>query len=67
MPKQLEKKEEYSMGVYIEQDIKNIIEYNTETDQNTNEYEYNFEQDEEEYEERKYNQFRSTKIENTWY
>ena len=66
MPKQLEKKEEYSMGVYIEQDIKNIIEYNTETDQNTNEYEYNFEQDEEEYEERKYNQFRSTKIENTW-
>ena len=66
MPKQLEKKEEYSMGIYIEQDIKNIIEYNTETDQNTNEYEYNFEQDEEEYEERKYNQFRSTKIENTW-
>ena len=66
MPKQLEKKEEYSMGVYIEQDIKNIIEYNTETDQNTNEYEYNFEQDEEEYEERKYNQFKSTKIENTW-
>lgn len=66
MPKQLEKKEEYSMGVYIEQDIKNIIEYNTETDQNTNEYEYNFEQDEKEYEERKYNQFRSTKIENTW-
>lgn len=66
MPKQLEKKEEYSMGVYIEQDIKNIIEYNTETDQNTNEYEYNFEQDETEYEERKYNQFRSTKIENTW-
>ena len=66
MPKRLEKKEEYSMGVYIEQDIKNIIEYNTETDQNTNEYEYNFEQDEEEYEERKYNQFRSTKIENTW-
>lgn len=66
MPKQLEKKEEYSMGVYIEQDIKNIIEYNTETDQNTNEYEYNFEQDEEEYEERKYNKFRSTKIENTW-
>lgn len=66
MPKQLEKKEEYSMGVYIEQDIKNIIEYNTETDQNTNEYEYNFEQDEAEYEERKYNQFRSTKIENTW-
>lgn len=66
MPKQLEKKEEYSMGVYIEQDIKNIIEYNTETDQNTNEYEYNFEQDEAEYEERKYNQFRSTKIENSW-
>ena len=66
MPKQLEKKEEYSMGVYIEQDIKNIIEYNTETDQNTNEYEYNFEQDEVEYKERKYNQFRSTKIENTW-
>ena len=66
MPMQLDKKEEYSMGVYIEQDIKNIIEYNTETDQNTNEYEYNFEQDEEEYEERKYNQFRSTKIENTW-
>lgn len=66
MPKRLEKKEEYSMGVYIEQDIKNIIEYNTETDQNTNEYEYNFERDEEEYEERKYNQFRSTKIENTW-
>ena len=66
MPKQLQKKEEYSMGVYIEQDIKNIIEYNTETDQNTNEYEYNFEQDETEYEERKYNQFRSTKIENTW-
>lgn len=66
MPKQLEKKGEYSMGVYIEQDIKNIIEYNTETDQNTNEYEYNFEQDETEYEERKYNQFRSTKIENTW-
>ena len=66
MPKRLEKKEEYSMGVYIEQDIKNIIEYNTETDQNTNEYEYNFEQDEAEYEERKYNQFRSTKIENSW-
>ena len=66
MPMQLDKKEEYSMGVYIEQDIKNIIEYNTETDQNTNEYEYNFEQDETEYEERKYNQFRSTKIENTW-
>ena len=66
MPKQLEKKEEYSMGVYIEQDIKNIIEYNTENDQNTSEYEYNFEQDETEYEERKYNQFRSTKIENTW-
>lgn len=66
MPKQLEKKEEYSMGVYIEQDIKNIIEYNTETDQNTNEYEYNFEQNEAQYEERKYNQFRSTKIENTW-
>lgn len=66
MPKQLEKKEEYSMGVYIEQDIKNIIEYNTETDQNTNEYEYNFEQDEVEYQERKYNQFRSTKIENSW-
>ena len=37
-------------------------EYNTETDQNTNEYEYNFEQDEEEYEERKYNQFRSTRL-----
>lgn len=66
MPKQLEKKEEYSMGVYIEQDVKNIIEYNTETDQNTNEYEYNFEQNEAQYEERKYNQFRSTKIENTW-
>lgn len=66
MPMQLDKKEEYSMGVYIEQDIKNIIEYNTETDQNTNEYEYNFEQDETEYEERKYNQFRSRKIENTW-
>lgn len=66
MPKQLEKKEEYSMGVYIEQDIKNIIEYNTENDQNTNEYEYNFEQDEVNYEEKKYNQFRSTKIENAW-
>lgn len=66
MPKQLEEKEEYSMGVYIEQDVKNIIEYNTETDQNTNEYEYNFEQNEVQYEERKYNQFRSTKIENTW-
>ena len=72
MPRTLEEKEEYNSGIYIEQDIKNIIEYNTE-EENQDEYEYNFEEKHESpyiietsKKEKKYNQFTSSKIENAW-
>ena len=72
MPRTLEEKEEYNSGIYIEQDTKNIIEYNTE-EENQDEYEYNFEEKHESpyiietvKKEKKYNQFTSTKIENAW-
>ena len=71
MPRTLEEKEEYNSGIYIEQDTKNIIEYNTE--ENQDEYEYNFEEKHESpyiietsKKEKKYNQFTSSKIENAW-
>lgn len=66
-PRNLNKGEEYKSGIYIEQDIKNIIEYNTEDYENTDKYEYNFEEDSRNQEEqKKYNQFKSEKIENAW-
>ena len=58
-------KEEYTTNAYIEQDIKNIIEYNTVEDKFENDgY---IKEDEFVDIERKYNQIKSKKIENKWY
>ena len=59
-------KEEYTAGVYIEQDIKNIIEYNTEEEIENDGY---IREDEMNNigMDRKYNQIQSRKIENDWY
>ena len=60
--------EEYSAGIYMEQDTKNIIEYNTQEDELENDgYIKEDEVDENIEPERKYNQIKSTKIENDWY
>ena len=60
--------EEYSAGIYMEQDTKNIIEYNTQEDELENDgYIKEDEVDENIEPERKYNQIQSTKIENDWY
>lgn len=70
VPRNLNKGDEYNSGIYIEQDIKNIIEYNTEDEENIDKYdEYNFEESDNENTnepQKKYNQFKSEKIENAW-
>ena len=62
----LEEVEEYNAGIYIEQDTKNIIEYNTQEDELENDgY---IREDETQGIElgKKYNQIQSHKIENNW-
>ena len=55
--------EEYNAGIYIEQDTKNIIEYNTEEDEIEND---GYIREDDIVPEKKYNQIKSHKIENNW-
>ncbi len=61
----LEEKEEYVAGIYIEQDTSNIIEYNTQEDYEENNAEYMEESQEKE--KKGYNEIKSKKITNNWY
>ena len=58
--------EEYSAGIYIEQDTKNIIEYNTQEDEIENDGYIREDDIQTIGAERKYNQIQSHKIENNW-
>ena len=58
--------ETYEAAVYIEQDTKNIIEYNTQEDEIENDGYIREDEIENEGEEKKYNQIHSHKIENNW-
>ena len=55
--------EEYNAGIYVEQDTKNIIEYNTEEDEIEND---GYIREDDIVPEKKYNQIKSHKIENNW-
>ena len=55
--------EEYNAGIYVEQDTKNIIEYNTEEDEIEND---GYIREDDILPEKKYNQIKSHKIENNW-
>lgn len=55
--------EEYDAGIYVEQDTKNIIEYNTEEDEIEND---GYIREDDIVPEKKYNQIKSHKIENDW-
>ena len=58
--------EEYNAGIYIEQDTKNIIEYNTQEDEIENDGYIREDDIQTIGAERKYNQIQSHKIENNW-
>lgn len=58
--------EEYNAGIYIEQDTKNIIEYNTQEDELENDGYIREDEIQPKVMERKYNQIQSHKIENNW-
>lgn len=58
--------EEYNAGIYIEQDTKNIIEYNTQEDELENDGYIREDEIQPKGMERKYNQIQSHKIENNW-
>lgn len=58
--------EEYNAGIYIEQDIKNIIEYNTEEDELENDGYIREDETPDSGIKKKYNQIQSHKIENNW-
>lgn len=63
--KSLHEREEYNAGIYIDQDIKNIVEYNIQLENENNEY--IFEEDLDNMKiSKKYNQINSHKIENNW-
>ena len=64
--KNLEEVEEYNAGIYIEQDTKNIFEYNTQEDELENDGYITEEEIQPKGMERKYNQIQSHKIENNW-
>ena len=55
--------EGYNAGIYIEQDTKNIIEYNTEEDEIEND---GYIREDDIVPEKKYNQIKSHKLENNW-
>ena len=56
----------YNAGIYIEQDTKNIIEYNTQEDELENDGYIREDEIQPKGMERKYNQIQSHKIENNW-
>lgn len=58
--------EEYNAGIYIEQDTKNIIEYNTQEDEIENDGYVREDDIQTIGTEKKYNQIQSHKIENNW-
>ena len=58
--------EEYNAGIYIEQDTKNIIEYNTQEDEIENDGYIREDDIQTIGAEKKYNQIQSHKIENNW-
>lgn len=58
--------EEYNAGIYIEQDTKNIIEYNTQEDEFENDGYIREDDIQTIGTEKKYNQIQSHKIENNW-
>ena len=62
----LEEIEEYSAGIYIEQDTKNIIEYNTQEDEIENDGYIREDEMQDLGIGKKYNQIQSHKIENNW-
>ena len=62
----LEEVEEYNAGIYIEQDTKNIFEYNTQEDELENDGYITEEEVQEIRLGKKYNQIQSHKIENNW-
>ena len=65
--KNLVEVEEYNAGIYIEQDTRNIIEYNTEQDEIENDGYIREDDIQNKGLEKKYNQIQSYKIENDWY
>lgn len=62
----LEELEEYTAGIYIEQDTKNIIEYNTQEDELENDGYIREEETPNLGFQKQYNQIQSHKIENNW-
>ncbi len=64
--KTLSEIEEYNAGIYIEQDTKNIIEYNTQEDELENDGYVREDEIQPRKMEKKYNQIESHKIENNW-
>lgn len=62
----LEEIEEYNAGIYIEQDTKNIFEYNTQENEIENDGYIREDEIQDIKTEKKYNQIQSHKIENNW-
>ena len=62
----LEEVEEYNAGIYIEQDTKNIFEYNTQENEIENDGYIREDEIQDIETEKKYNQIHSHKIENNW-